>query len=224
MELAKLLVAMPCVACRAGTPPALGRGRPTFPPGCPSTVGLVRSGDRPAGNTAASDQPAAAASHRRPRDIGADGSAATAARPHRRCGGPGPGRPDRDGTAPESGQGPARAGTAPGGPASRDGREPGHRDLGARPERRRRGQAAARLGPPAQAPGPGRVLGPGPQEPVGPMRQPSYPAAGGAAFARLTVLPAILLMAWLLPGLPLLLAGEFLPAPSCLSPCRWPSC
>jgi hypothetical protein len=38
------------------------------------------------------------------------------------------------------------------------------------------------------------------------------PPAAGSAFAQLTVLPAILVMAWLLPGLPLLLAGSFVPA------------
>jgi hypothetical protein len=36
--------------------------------------------------------------------------------------------------------------------------------------------------------------------------------AAGSAFAQLTVLPVILVMAWLLPGLPLLLAGSFVPA------------
>ena len=41
------------------------------------------------------------------------------------------------------------------------------------------------------------------------MRQ--LPPAGGA-FARLTVLPAVLVIAWLVPGLPLLLAGVFSPA------------
>jgi hypothetical protein len=35
---------------------------------------------------------------------------------------------------------------------------------------------------------------------------------GGVAFGRFTALPAILVMAWLLPGLPLLLAGAFVPA------------
>ena len=44
-------------------------------------------------------------------------------------------------------------------------------------------------------------------------RHPGYAAAGGTGFARITVLPTILLMAWLLVGLPLLLAGAFLPAP-----------
>jgi hypothetical protein len=39
---------------------------------------------------------------------------------------------------------------------------------------------------------------------------------GGTAFARITALPAILVMAWLLPGLPLLLVHKFLPAPMLL--------
>jgi hypothetical protein len=47
-------------------------------------------------------------------------------------------------------------------------------------------------------------------------RQPKYPDAAGAGFARITVLPAILIMAWLLVGLPLLLAGVFLPTPMVL--------
>jgi hypothetical protein len=43
------------------------------------------------------------------------------------------------------------------------------------------------------------------------------PAEGsGRGFARLTVLPAILLVGWLLPGLPLLLAGVFAPVPMLL--------
>ena len=42
------------------------------------------------------------------------------------------------------------------------------------------------------------------------------PGVGGAGFARLTVLPAIAVLAWLLPGLPLLLAGAFLPVPMLL--------
>ena len=47
-------------------------------------------------------------------------------------------------------------------------------------------------------------------------RHPGYVAAGGTGFARITVLPAILVMAWLLVGLPLLLVGAFLPAPALL--------
>ncbi|HXT88144.1 MAG TPA: hypothetical protein VN714_02695, partial [Trebonia sp.] len=38
----------------------------------------------------------------------------------------------------------------------------------------------------------------------------------GRTFGRLTVLPAIVLTAWLLTGLPLLLAGKFLPVPMLL--------
>jgi len=40
--------------------------------------------------------------------------------------------------------------------------------------------------------------------------------AAGSALARLTALPAILVVAWLLPGLPLLLGGSFLPVPMLL--------
>jgi hypothetical protein len=47
-------------------------------------------------------------------------------------------------------------------------------------------------------------------------RPPTRREAGGTGFARITVLPAILVMAWLLPGLPLLLAGVFLPVPMLL--------
>ncbi|MGH3275875.1 MAG: hypothetical protein ACRDNZ_16315 [Streptosporangiaceae bacterium] len=38
----------------------------------------------------------------------------------------------------------------------------------------------------------------------------------GSALARLTILPVLAIMAWLLPGLPLLLAGEFTPVPMLL--------
>jgi hypothetical protein len=63
--------------------------------------------------------------------------------------------------------------------------------------------------------------------------------AVGRGFARLTLAPAIGMIAWLVPGLPLLLAGEFLPVPMLLIgaplaaalavnvlhrvPCRWPA-
>jgi hypothetical protein len=40
--------------------------------------------------------------------------------------------------------------------------------------------------------------------------------AAGLALARLTVLPAVLVVAWLIPGLPLLLGGDFLPVPMLL--------
>jgi hypothetical protein len=54
---------------------------------------------------------------------------------------------------------------------------------------------------------------------AGGRRSSARPAAkhagvGGAAFARITVLPTILVVAWLLAGLPLLLAGVFLPVPA----------
>src|SRR5262249_36731542 len=45
---------------------------------------------------------------------------------------------------------------------------------------------------------------------------PSQEDAAGSALARLTTLPALLIMAWLLPGLPLLLAGDFVPIPMLL--------
>ena len=38
----------------------------------------------------------------------------------------------------------------------------------------------------------------------------------GSVLARLTVIPALLIMAWLIPGLPLLLGGHFLPVPTLL--------
>ena len=40
--------------------------------------------------------------------------------------------------------------------------------------------------------------------------------AGGRGLARLTVIPAVAVIAWLVPGLPLLLAGEFAPVPMVL--------
>jgi hypothetical protein len=45
---------------------------------------------------------------------------------------------------------------------------------------------------------------------------PKNPDAVVTAFARITVVPAVLMMAWLLVGLPLLLIGSFLPAPALL--------
>lgn len=60
-----------------------------------------------------------------------------------------------------------------------------------------------------------------------PRPGPEYSAAGdasapgltdvaGALFARLTVLPALVILAWLIPGLPLLLGNYFLPVPMLL--------
>src|SRR5215467_14287039 len=42
------------------------------------------------------------------------------------------------------------------------------------------------------------------------------PDAAGVLLARLTVLPVVLLLAWLIPGVPLLLAHDFEPAPMLL--------
>jgi len=47
-------------------------------------------------------------------------------------------------------------------------------------------------------------------------RPPRRRETGGTSFARITVLPAILVMAWLLPGIPLLLARAFVPLPMLL--------
>ena len=44
-------------------------------------------------------------------------------------------------------------------------------------------------------------------------RRERWTDLGGQAFGWLTVLPVLLMIAWLLPGLPLLLAGRFLPVP-----------
>jgi hypothetical protein len=51
---------------------------------------------------------------------------------------------------------------------------------------------------------------------VGDAAQARPGEAAAAALARLTGLPAILVVAWLLPGLPLLLGGSFLPVPMLL--------
>ena len=182
-------------------------------------MGFVRSRDRPAGNAAASDQPAAAAKIiGDPENIGADGSAATTAPAAATGAGDPEPAPDRDETAsgerPGSGEGrdiPLRSGES-----GTDGPNLGHGDLGAedrtaapRPGRSPAGPAA-RLWARAGFSGLGRRSGQRPD------RQSRYPEVGGAAFARLTVLPAILMAAWLLVGLPLLLAGVLLPAPMLL--------
>jgi hypothetical protein len=60
----------------------------------------------------------------------------------------------------------------------------------------RRGAAVTRVG---------RIWQPGPG-----VREAADP--GGRAFALITVMPVVLLIAWLVPGLALLLAGRFLPA------------
>ncbi len=112
---------------------------------------------------------------------------------------------------------------------ARGGPGPEAAPAGSRPTASRAG--AARLGARTGFPAPGQRSGQRPE------RRPRYPDAAGAGFARITVLPAILIVAWLLVGLPLLLAGVFLPAPMLLlsvplavllagglnrMPARWP--
>jgi hypothetical protein len=63
---------------------------------------------------------------------------------------------------------------------------------------------------------PRRPTGPGGSTPTGAALQAPAGEAAGAALARLTAVPAILVVAWLLPGLPLLLGGTFLPVPMLL--------
>ena len=55
-----------------------------------------------------------------------------------------------------------------------------------------------------------------PKEPAGRVRWLRPADAAGVLLARLTLLPAVLLVAWLIPGVPLLLAGAFNPAPMLL--------
>ena len=80
------------------------------------------------------------------------------------------------------------------GPAAKDG-EPAAKDREPASQRKIAGSGLAVIG---------RRLG----HVAGQMRL----AGAGCAFARLTTLPVILVMAWLLPGVPLLLAGSFIPA------------
>jgi hypothetical protein len=65
-----------------------------------------------------------------------------------------------------------------------------------------------------------RRLGRGLRSGQGPAARPGGEASqedvAGSALARLTTLPVLLVMAWLLPGLPLLLAGDFVPVPMLL--------
>ena len=61
----------------------------------------------------------------------------------------------------------------------------------------------------------GAVPSAAPRAAVAESRAPSAEIAA-VIFARLTVLPAVLIVAWLIPGLPLLLAGDFLPVPMLL--------
>jgi len=182
----------------------------------------VRSGDRPTGNTAATDQSAEASDvNGKLEDIHAAGSA-KAVQPA-----------DQAPTAEMSGVKMPMA-NQPGAEEPRVGQpETGHEDdrlgHGKRPEPggeppSRTGLAAmrSRVGIPAMRarvgipPGRARAGPAAPRRLLPGGRAHGQPTVGGTGFARITVLPAILVMAWLLPGLPLLLAGVFLPVPMLL--------
>jgi hypothetical protein len=192
-----------------------------------STVGTVRSGDRPTGSTAATDQPAAATDVTGNPEDSEPRQPVTATEPTDGAAGDGPAEPGSDHDS-------------PGAPGSEERPEPGEdqdKPGEGRPDRARRGlvsqartmvlrSSASREAPTAVLPRSGV------QHRVGAARlarrpamsrprrradrQPRHPGAAGAGFARITVLPAILIMAWLLVGLPLLLAGVFLPTPTVL--------
>jgi hypothetical protein len=55
-----------------------------------------------------------------------------------------------------------------------------------------------------------------PSDAAGEAHRPRSADVAGAVFARLTVLPALVILAWLIPGLPLLLGNYFLPVPMLL--------
>ena len=211
-----------------------------FSPACPSTVGFVRSGDRPAGNAAATDEPAAATKITGDsEDAGAAGSAATV---HPAAGAVGEGEP---GSGPDSDNSDKSDETVTGerpltsenGDGPREDGGPAEPGAETRPALRPRASWASRASRVGAARIGARTGLFGGRQRGRPDRQPRYPGAGGAGFARLTVLPAVLIMAWLLVGLPLLLAGVFLPTPVLLGavvlavlllaglhrvPARWP--
>ena len=83
----------------------------------------------------------------------------------------------------------------------------------ARPGSSCRRGSAARSGPPSRCASSGLRRAAKVGLATGSSRAPDL---AGRTFGRLTVLPAIIIAAWLLTGLPLLLAGEFLPVPMLL--------
>jgi hypothetical protein len=81
----------------------------------------------------------------------------------------------------------------------------------------RRARAAGRATvPPGQTVPSGQAVPPGQAVPAGQMVKVRSADIAGTVLARLTVLPAVLILAWLIPGVPLLLAGHFLPFPMTL--------
>jgi hypothetical protein len=187
-------------------------------------VGFVRSGDPPAGNAAAADQPAAATKVTGDlEDLGADEPAATVQSAAAATGAGEPeSAPDRDEAAAGDRSDEDRDGLREPGGADEPG--PEARSAAPQPSRSWAGLAArlwARTvlsvrsqtgGQREDRPRQDRQR----QDRQRQDRPPRYPDAAAAGFARLTVLPAILIMAWLLIGLPLLLAGVFSPTPTLL--------
>ena len=173
----------------------------------------VRSGDRPIGDPASTDQSSAATEvtgNPEDSDAGRPASAVPATAEVAGDAAPAAAGPDGEADADRPEPGDNAAGPAPGEPEGGAGMTaPGDDEPGASPGR-----------PSARA----RLIGAGAAGTAGwagtvrrvrrwADRHPGYVAAGRTGFARITVLPTILLMAWLLVGLPLLLAGAFLPAP-----------
>jgi hypothetical protein len=81
---------------------------------------------------------------------------------------------------------------------------------------RRAQRAGPATVPPGQSVPPGQVVPPGQAGPAGQAVKVRSADIAGTVLARLTVLPAVLILAWLIPGVPLLLAGHFLPFPMTL--------
>jgi hypothetical protein len=184
-------------------------------------VGTVRSGDRPPGDTSATYQPAMDA------EVSGTPEDDVASRePWADIEQAGPGEPDARDQAygqpaavpPEAAEAAATKADA-GQPAAS---EPSGRELAVR-QRTAAAPAAAAASPVARlarlVPAgllPARLPWRTGQHRSAPAAGPPGPNIGGPAFARITVLPTILVVSWLLVGLPLLLAGVFLPAPALL--------
>lgn len=162
----------------------------------------MRSGDRPTGNSAATDQSAGV------KDANGKVEDIDAAEPAKAV-------PPADQAATDQ-----MSRVVPGSAEeSRAGQQPGSGDDGLVPRQRPRpdGRRSAAAGRARVGRAAGRAwTGLAAIRLPLPQRPPGQPSAGGTGFARITVLPAILVMAWLLPGLPLLLAGAFVPVPMLL--------